>query len=144
MDFRQGHIIFLDGECLLCRRTSQFIHHLDHNKCIFFSTLQGKTAEMLPPEWRKLSDTNGVPSGNVILAEYTNDDDHTYWHGFDAILRALLLTKSILSPLWIFYYTPSALKNIAYDQVAKNRYRLSSKIKNCPIPSPSLKDVMLP
>ncbi|MGB2403406.1 MAG: thiol-disulfide oxidoreductase DCC family protein [Akkermansiaceae bacterium] len=144
MDFRHGHIMFLDDECLLCRNSSHLIHHLDHNKCIYFSPLQGKTAEMLPPEWRKLSDTSGVPGSNVILAEYTNDEHYAYWHGADAILRLLLLTKSILSPLWIFYYTPSALKDAAYNQIAQNRYRLSSKIKNCPTPSPSLKDMMLP
>ncbi len=144
MDFIHGHILFLDGECMLCQHTSHFIHHLDHNKCIYFSPIQGKTAQILPPEWRSLSGPNGDPSGNVILAEYTKGGQHVYWHGADAMLRVLLLTKGVMSPLWIFYYTPSVLKNLVYRQIAKNRHRLSSKMNNCPIPPQSFQDVLLP
>lgn len=144
MTSQYEHILFLDGECLLCRRTSQLVHHLDHNKCIYFAPLQGTTAEILPSEWRLLTGPDGTPSGNVVLAESTSSGQYRYWHGADAMLRTLLLTKSILSPLWIFHYTPSFLKNIIYRQIAKNRLQLSSRMNNCRIPVQSFKDALLP
>lgn len=138
------HIIFIDGECLICHRTSQIIHRLDHRKNIYFSTLQGKTADILPSEWLTLSSDEGDPSGSVVFAECLGNGEYRFWIGANAMLRSLLLTKSIASPLWIFYYTPPVLKNLIYRQVAKNRHRLSSKIKNCPIPPQSFNDALLP
>lgn len=144
MDSHCRHILFLDGECLLCRHTSCFIHHSDNAKSIYFSHLQGKTAEMLPAKWRLLTSPEGDPGGNVVLAECLGDGQYCYWHGTNAILRCLLLTKSIMSLLWVFYYTPPFLKNLLYRQLAKNRHRLSSKIKSCPIPTQSYQDALLP
>lgn len=144
MDTQNVHILFLDGECLVCRRSAYFVHRLDHAKNMHFSALQGETANMLPPEWCQLTDADGAPTGSVVLAEHTANGEYKYWLGTNAMLRSLFLTKSIMSLFWIFYYTPAFLKDMAYRQVAKNRYRLSAANKDCPLPTQSFKDAMLP
>lgn len=138
------HILFLDGECLLCRRTAYLLHRLDRSKKIRFSTLQGETAEMLPPEWRTLTDDDGIPSGNVILAECTENDEARYWEGANAILRALKLSESWVSPCWIFYYLPETIKNALYRMIARKRHELRCANSTCPAPTQSFKDASLP
>ncbi len=138
------HILFIDGECLICHHTSQIIHRLDHRRDIYFSTLQGETANMLPSEWRTVSSMDGEPSGNVVLAECLSIGEYRFWIGANAMLRSLLLTNNIASACWIFYFTPPFFKNMIYRQIAKNRHKFSSKMKACPIPPKSFKDALLP
>lgn len=138
------HILFLDGECLLCRHTAHLLHRFDRTRHIHFSTLQGKTAEFLPSEWRILRDTDGNPSGNAILAEWTENGHYVYWHGANAILRALKLTKSWLSLAWPLYYTPSTCKDSFYELVARKRHQVATICSDCPSPPESFKDASLP
>lgn len=138
------HILFLDGDCLLCRRTAYRLHRLDQSKKIRFSTLQGKTADMLPWEWRTLTDDEGVPSGHAVLAECTENGEFRYWQGANAILRALKLTASWVSLCWIFYYLPAIIKNALYGMVARNRHKLRCAHTTCPAPTQSFNDASLP
>lgn len=138
------HILFLDGDCLLCRRTAYLLHRFDRSREIHFSTLQGITAKLLPPEWRVLKDADGAPSGNAVLAEWTEDHQYHYWHGANAILRALKLTKSWASLLWAFYYMPSNCKDLLYRLIARKRHQLATTCSDCPSPVQSFKDVSLP
>jgi len=139
----EKHILFLDGDCVMCQKTAQRLYRWDLTQTIFFSALQGQTASMLPSNWRNTTDAKGRPSGNAVLVERAGQDNECRWQGANAILRSLLLTKSPLALCWIFYYIPGFLKNRFYGLVARNRHRLISN-KSCPLPSQSFKDRFLP
>jgi predicted DCC family thiol-disulfide oxidoreductase YuxK len=141
---RGVHILFLDGECLFCRRCAYLLHRLDRSKKIHFSALQGETAKILPREWRLLADQDGTASGSVVLAEDTASNQYKFWQGADAILRALFLTRGLLALCWILHYIPACLKNAIYKRVAGRRHLLASEHEECPLQTAALKDVYLP
>lgn len=98
---------------------------------------------MLPMDWRNTTDAKGRPAGNAVLVERAGQASESRWRGADAILRALLLTKSPLAPCWVFYYLPRFLKDACYGIVSRKRHRLV-RDNRCPLPSQSFRDKSLP
>ena len=140
----EKHVIFLDGGCLFCQRTARLLHRWDRTKKIHFSTLQGETASTLPPSWRNTVDAQGQPNGAAVLIECAGQANERRWRSADAILRALLLTKSLFAVCWLFHYIPGFLKDALYNLVARNRHRLTWGKKTCPLPSQAFKEKFLP
>ncbi len=138
------HILFLDGECLFCQRSARMLRRWDHGNVIYFSALQGETAEMLPDDWKNLSDEHGRPVGSAVLIENSGSATERRWREADALLSALRLTHRLLSIFWIFHYTPGFLKNGIYRCIARNRHRLSWGKRSCPLPDQDFKDQFLP
>lgn len=141
---QKKHILFLDGECLFCQKSARLLNRWDRSSVIYFSTLQGETASMLPDDWRTVVDPTGKPSGTAVLIENSGSSTERRWREADAILRALSLTHRLLSIFWIFHYTPGFLKNGIYRCIARNRHRLSWRKRSCPLPDQQFKDQFLP
>jgi len=123
-------ILFFDGVCNLCNSSVQFIIKRDKSNRFRFSSLQSsKSKELLP--------TDLVNTENLQTLVLLKDDK--------------ILTKSTaalniargLSGLWpilyIFMIIPKFLRDLAYDFIAKNRYKWFGKKDACMIPSPELK-----
>lgn len=138
------HILFLDGECLFCQRSARFLHRWDHPGDIRFAALQGKTASLLPDDWKQLTDECGHPAGTAVLIENAGQSNERRWRSADAILRALRLTKSLFSPLWMLYYLPRWIKNGGYRFIARHRHRLAWGKNTCQLPEQDFKDKFLP
>jgi hypothetical protein len=81
----EKHILFLDGECVICQRSARLLHKWDRVGEVYFSTLQGKTAAMLPAEWKRLTDERGRPAGTAVLVENAGRSDERRWRSADAI-----------------------------------------------------------
>jgi len=141
---RIRHILFLDGDCLFCQRSARILHGLDAKGNLYFSTLQGETAALLPDDWKILTDEHNFPAGTAVLIENSGSATELRWKEADAILRALSLTHRLLSIFWIFHYTPSFLKNSIYRCIARNRHRLIWGKGSCPLPDQDFKDQFLP
>ena len=138
------HILFLDGECLFCQRSARMLHKFDHKKNLYFSTLQGETAAMLPDDWKILTDVRGRAAGTAVLIENAEQPDERRWQSADAILRSLKLTGSLMRVFWTFHYIPGWLKNEIYHFIARNRHRLTFGQQTCPLPDQDFKDRFLP
>lgn len=140
----EKHILFLDGECVICQRSARLLHKWDRVGEVYFSTLQGKTAAMLPAEWKRLTDERGRPAGTAVLVENAGRSDERRWRSADAILRSLRLTQSILSVFWVIHIIPRFIKDGGYRFIARNRHRLSWGKRSCPLPDQDFKDKFLP
>ena len=136
------NILFLDGECAFCQRSAQILHKFDRQGRLYFSTLQGETAQYLPKKWRTLADLSGNATGTAILAEAMGSQSTRYWRGSDAILRSLRLVGGIVSLAWVFHFIPRPLRDGIYRWIAQRRHQLSGK--TCPIPSKTFRDKLLP
>ncbi|MFX0556902.1 thiol-disulfide oxidoreductase DCC family protein [Maribacter sp. CXY002] len=123
-------IVLFDGVCNLCDSSVQFIIKHDKDDVFRFATLQEKVGQKLILE--RGIDTSKVDSIILIdpgLAYYTKSDAAleigAYLNGYSTISKILKLI-------------PSALRNIVYDFIAKNRYRWYGKKESCMVPTPEL------
>ena len=144
----QNHILFLDADCLFCQRSAQLMHSIDSQRVLDFSSLQGKTATMLPDAFRITSATPPTSTSKIpaaaMLVEHPGTSQECQHRGADAILRSLYLSGGPLSLLWIFHYLPSILTNFIYQFIATHRFNLPFIKQSCPLPSVSMKQHYLP
>ncbi len=138
------HILFLDGKCLFCQRSARLLNKWDRSGNIYFTTLQGETASMLPDDWKSLTDEQGRPAGTAVLVENADRHDERRWRSADAILRSFRLTGSVFSIFWIFHFVPRSIKNGIYRFIARNRHRLTWGKRSCPLPDQDFKNKILP
>lgn len=132
------HILFIDGECSFCQRSTRALMFCDPYSVLRFAPLQGSTAEQLPEEFLL---TGNDQSDAIVLLENPQQPDSKTWRGADAALRSLYLSGGPVSLLWIFHHLPTRLKNSTYQWIAKHRLKLSS---NCPLPTPAQRKLFLP
>ena len=130
------HIVFFDGECSFCNRSTQLLTSLDNKQRLYFSSLQGETAKEL-----NLTQDLSSEQAAAVLVEYTNSQKQKIWYGADAILRALHLVGGIASLAWLLHYCPAAIKNTCYQWIAKRRHKIS---QHCSMPTPEERQRHLP
>jgi predicted DCC family thiol-disulfide oxidoreductase YuxK len=128
-------IILFDGVCNLCNSSVQFVIKRDRKDTFRFAALQSDTGQKLVEE--RGIDTSAVDS--IILIQ----PQVAYYVKSDAALR---IARSLSGPwpaLGIFLWLPSGLRDLVYDLIARNRYRIFGKRDACMIPSPELKEKFL-
>lgn len=108
-------ILVYDGPCTLCNRTVQWVFDKDASERILFTSLQSNWAQAnVPPSLRTID--------SVLFF------DGTQWHvKSDAVLYLL---RSLPRPWHSFFelrIIPRALRDVAYNLIAKYRYRLFGK-----------------
>lgn len=138
------HILFLDGECLFCQQSAQLLYRWDRSRQIYFAPLQGETAQALPEDWKRLTDSHGNATGTAVFAENFGTPDARYWRGADAPLRSLKVSGGVCKVFWLLSYTPRPIKDWVYQSIARNRHRLLRKKGVCAIPDELFKARMLP
>ncbi len=138
------NILFLDGDCLFCRRSARWLHRWNRRKNLFFATLQGETAALLSADWTSIADEKGRPAGAAVLIEHCGRPNQRCWRGADAVLRAIYLTGGVRTALWLLHYTPQFLKSGIYEVIARNRHHLSRVRGSCPPPEQDFQDQFLP
>jgi len=123
-------LILYDGVCGLCNRGVRFVLKRDRNGVFRFAALQSSAS-------RK------------ILAQYGVDPDalDTFYVVVDfGKARERLLSRSAaalhiaarLGGIWkvvaVFRILPSRLRDLAYDFIARHRYRIFGRYDTCPLP----------
>ena len=127
-----NEILFSDSQCGLCERAVQFLLKHDRSGRAFrFAPLQGTTYELRVPAERRAK----LPDSIVLLTEdgdaLTRSDAFLYIFrrlggGWKTLARALALI-------------PRPLRDLAYDFIARIRYRIFGRRDNlCPIMPPEL------
>lgn len=117
--------IFFDGVCNLCNGFVDFLVSRDHERKFLYGPLQGETAKALLGE-RHIRDLRTVVLWNQgeILEKS------------DAALAALQQLGGIWVFSRVFWLVPRPLRDLVYDFVASNRYRLFGKRDSCRLPTP--------
>ena len=116
-------IIFFDGVCGLCNAWVDFILKRDKAGIFSFAPFQGNYAKEMEPE----------ASENLNTMIYLASGQRYYRTG--AVLRILRDLGGIWSLAWIFWLVPFFIRDFFYGLIARNRYRIFGKIKNCRIPT---------
>lgn len=132
MELPEGKkIVLFDGVCNLCNRSVQFVIRHDRGDRFRFASLQGETG-------RKLLAERGIDTAttdSIILI----DPGVAFYIKSDA---ALELARHLSGYRWLPFllgWLPRALRDAAYDLVARNRYRWFGKQEQCMVPSPELR-----
>lgn len=119
------HIIYYDGDCGFCNRTVQWIMEHDHKGDIYFAALQSAVAK------ERLSGYKVTIAMDTILLE----SDGVIYQKSDAILRIISIVGGYNLLVKIGQLIPLRLRTWAYDQIAKNRHRLTSTNQQCKLPT---------
>lgn len=119
------NIVFFDGVCGFCNKSVDFLLRVDGRRTLFFSPIQGETAKrILPTERRENVDTISFFDGTQLFYRTT----------------ALLKIAKALGGVWLVFYplivVPPTWRDLAYDWVARRRYRWFGKRDACRMPSP--------
>ena len=112
------NIVLFDGICNLCNASVRFISKHDKNSKIQFASLQSETAKQLLVN--KAIDTKKIDS--IIFIS----DEKIFFKSNAAIEIAKML-DGFPNYLKYFQIIPRAIRDIVYDLIAKNRYRLFGK-----------------
>lgn len=117
-------IIFFDGVCGLCNGFVDFVMKIDRREKIFFSPLQSNTAkEMLAEEYTTNMSTIVFIHNEIIVTKS------------DAVIEVLKTVGGIWKLVTLFKIVPKLPRDLCYDLVSQNRYRLFGKKETCRIPS---------
>ncbi len=124
-------ILLFDGVCNLCNGAVQFILRRDPAKRFRFAALQSPVGEQFLRE-------HGIEPGRL--------DTLVLVEGGRAYLRstaALRVARRLSGPWPLLYYLfiwlPRPLRDLAYNLVARNRYRLFGEREECMVPTPDLR-----
>ena len=112
------NIVLFDGICNLCNASVRFISKHDKNSKIQFASLQSETAKQLL--LNKAIDTQKIDSIIFIT-------DEKIFFKSDAAIEIAKMLDGFPNYLKYFQFIPGAIRDIVYDLIAKNRYRLFGK-----------------
>jgi len=124
-------IILFDGVCNLCNSSINYI--IDHDKQDLFrfvslqSDLGGTIQEYLGLDSKSLD--------TIIL--YVPDE--AYYIKSTAAIKIMSEFLGLWKLMLIFLIFPSSIRDVAYNYVAKNRYKWYGRQESCRIPTPKLK-----
>jgi len=112
------NIVLFDGICNLCNASVRFISKHDKKSKIQFASLQSETAKQLL--LNKAIDTQKIDSIIFIT-------DEKIFFKSDAAIEIAKMLDGFPNYLKYFQFIPRAIRDIVYDLIAKNRYRLFGK-----------------
>ena len=126
-------IIFFDGVCNLCNGFVDFLISRDKEQAFLFAPLQGETARL------RLAADLPAKLNSVVL-----------WNQGQILEKsdAALMILQQLGGIWwlsrVFWIVPAFLRDMIYDLVAANRYRLFGRRETCRLPTAAEKARFLP
>ncbi|UQD57742.1 thiol-disulfide oxidoreductase DCC family protein [Flavobacterium sp. K5-23] len=128
-------IILFDGVCNLCDSAVQFVIKHDKKDVFRFASLQSEIGQEIIKHIG--IDTQKIDS--IILYQ----PGIAYYYKSEAALEIAKNLGGLFSFATIFKILPTALSNVIYDYVAKNRYKWYGKKDSCMIPTLELKSKFL-
>ena len=117
-------IVFYDGQCGLCNRSVRWLIRIDRKAIFRYATLQGNAAQKTLDEklWKAVN--------TFVL--YT--DDGVYIKS-EAFFEALKIVGGGWRFFGIFRFLPLRVRDMVYDWVARNRFRVFAQYDHCLVPS---------
>lgn len=126
---KEPSIILFDGACNFCNNAVQFILNRDPNGKFHFASLQSETGLQLLDRYKASADLS-----TIVLIE----NSRLYFRS-SAVLRIAGGLQSPWKCLYPLLIIPSAIRDMAYNFIAKRRYRWFGKKTICEIPGQNIK-----
>ena len=123
-------IILFDGVCNLCNGLVNFVVRHDSKAKFQFAALQSDAGQ-------KLLNQFSLPTNDFdtfVLVE----DKYCYKKS-TAALRVFKVLGGFWSLLYVFIVIPRPIRNVVYNLIASNRYKLFGKKDKCLVPTPEIK-----
>ena len=126
-------VLLYDGVCGLCNRFVQFMLRHDRRDVFRFASLQSPFAA-------RILERHGISAAvldTLYIVVDPEQPSESLFARSDAVayvLRELGGGWRLLSSVWKFL--PLALRDAAYNLIARNRYRIFGKLDACPLPDP--------
>lgn len=124
-------LVLFDGVCHFCNNSVNFITDRDPEKTFVFAPLQSDYAKNILKtfgEQTEIIDSIIVVHNNKLYKRS----------------RAALEIAKRLNALWPLCYSaiiiPAFIRDIAYNIIAKNRYKWFGKMDACRIPTPEMRE----
>ena len=127
-------VVLFDGVCNLCNGAVQFIIRRDPTGRYRFAALESPAA-------RDLLEQAAVPDplpDSIVLLDASGISTRS--------TAALRIARRLRFPWPLFYaliVVPEALRDAAYDFIARNRYRWFGRREVCVVPTAALRDRFL-
>jgi predicted DCC family thiol-disulfide oxidoreductase YuxK len=126
-----AHLILFDGVCGLCNRLVQFVLRHDARRVFNFASLQSAIGQAM------VARTGGDPrelNSFYVVADYRAGDSHAFTKS-----DAALFVVDRLGWPWkaarLIRVVPARVRDLAYDAIARVRYRIFGRHEQCLIPS---------
>lgn len=124
----EDRIVLFDGECILCNASARALIRADHNARFKLAALQSPQGRRLLA-WFDLVDE--VPQ-SIVLCE--GDRLSLRSTALVRVLWRLGAPYKLLGvTLWL---VPRPLRDLGYNAIARNRYRLCGRHARCEVPTP--------
>ena len=118
------HILFYDGNCLLCNGAIKFLLKRDQQKQLMVSPLQSEAAKKYLKQITKpWPDSIIFYSNNEIFIEST------------AVIRAFACLSKWRKIALLLLIIPTFIRNAVYLWIARNRYDWFGKSDSCLLPT---------
>ncbi|MGB9171170.1 MAG: thiol-disulfide oxidoreductase DCC family protein [Bradyrhizobium sp.] len=126
-------VILYDGVCIFCSRWVRFVASRDDAKRFRFTPIQSAYGT-------RLAQAFGIDPGDP--------DTNAVIHGGVAYFKSdASLTVLSNLPGWgwtrVLFAVPKPLRNVVYNLVAKNRYRIFGKYDACFVPEAAMRERVL-
>lgn len=124
-------IVLFDGVCNLCNNSINYVIDKDKHDVFRFVSLQSDLGQEIQ-QYIGYQDTNL----NTIILYVPGE---AYYTKSSAAIKIMNEFGWLWKGINIFLILPESIRNIAYNYVAKNRYKWYGKEESCRIPTPELK-----
>ena len=124
-------IIFFDGVCGLCDHFITFMVDVDKKNRLKFATQQGK--------FFNSAEIQSLVSPEMGESIFYLKGAKIYFKS-NAVLNALGDLGGMWSFIHLFKIIPGVFRDLIYDVIARNRYRIFGKREMCRIPTPEEKE----
>ena len=122
-------VVFFDGDCVFCTRTTHWLAAADRRKLLNFASLQGRLSEA-----RGLSHFAGKDDGSLVLLR---ESDDSVFIRSDAVIELARVLGWPWRLLVIGILIPRPVRDWLYRLVARHRHRLAGE---CRVPDEDFRD----
>jgi predicted DCC family thiol-disulfide oxidoreductase YuxK len=125
-------VILYDGLCGLCNRLNQFLLKRDKHDRLRFASLQSDfSRSLLTRHGRNTTDLD-----TVYLVVDCGRPSERLFERSDAIIEVLSVIGGVWKLMTIAKLLPKFMRDLLYDLIARNRYRVFGKSESCMLPEP--------
>jgi predicted DCC family thiol-disulfide oxidoreductase YuxK len=129
------HLVLYDGVCGLCNRLLQFLFTHDRQAIFSFASLQSATGRATVARW------GGNPdelSSFYVVADFRTSHARVFTRSDAALFVAGRLPwpwKAMRAGAIV----PKLVRDLAYNAIARSRYRIFGRYEQCMIPAPEMR-----
>ena len=132
-------IVLYDGVCGLCNRLVQFLLKRDTHDRFRFASLQSEFAHHLLT--RQGADPHDLDT--VYVVKDYGQPEQSLLARSDAVLYMLAQLGGVWKLAGVGRVLPKAVRDVLYNVVARNRYRVFGKHESCMLPEPKHREKFL-